>query len=123
MMSRQVMFPNQMSQRSLTRVYDLGWCFQNGFVFVFVFWLAMSCFLITLIKCFKNHKSLELLFKGVSLWFLSVALSLFLSVALALFSALPLTSYLSWSGVCLFAGLESSTDRCHSNQSFLLVPL
>ena len=35
------------------------------FVFVIVFVLVRSCPLITLIKCLKGHKSLDLLVEGV----------------------------------------------------------
>ena len=35
------------------------------FVFAIVFLLVMSCLLITLIRCLKDHKSLESLFEGV----------------------------------------------------------
>ena len=35
-------------------------------VFVFVFYLVISCFLIPLVKCVKDHKYLGSLFNGVS---------------------------------------------------------
>ena len=49
------------------------------FAFVIVFLLVRSCFLTTLIKCLKGHKSLGPLFKGVLQMSLSLSLSLSLS--------------------------------------------
>ena len=59
---------------------------QNVFVFVivFVFFLVMSCLLITLNKCFKGHKSLRLLLGGVLKMSLSLSLYLSLSIFLVM---------------------------------------
>ena len=62
---------DQMSQRSQVPRTALWRCSLNVFVivivfvFVIVFFLVRSCLLITLIKCFKGHKCLGLLFEGV----------------------------------------------------------
>ena len=66
---------DQMSQRSQVSrialwkisliVFGFVIVFVFVFVFVIVFFLVMSCLLITLIKCFKGHKTLGSLFEGV----------------------------------------------------------
>ena len=70
-LSCQVMSPhhsNQMSPRSQVYRIALWRCSLNVIVFLFVFYivfvflLVRSCFLITLIKCLKGHRSLGSLF-------------------------------------------------------------
>ena len=66
---------DQMYQRSQVSRTALWGCSLNVFVFVmffvfvfvFVIFLVMSCLLITLNKCLKGHKSLELLSKCLCL--------------------------------------------------------
>ena len=52
-------------------------------VFAFVFLLAMSCFLMPLIKCLKGQKSPRSLFEGVPKMYLPLSLSLSLSFLLS----------------------------------------
>ena len=83
----------QMSQRSQVSRIALRRCSQNVFVivivivfvFVFVNFLVMSCFLITLNKFLKGHKSLGWLLRGVLKMPLSFSLSLSLSLSLSIF--------------------------------------
>ena len=53
-------------------------------VFLIVFLLVRSCFLITLNKCLKGHKSLGLLLGGVLKMYLSLSLSSSFSLSLSL---------------------------------------
>merc|ERR1719350_1448006 len=81
----------QMSQRSQVSRVALRRGSQNVFVFVIVFvfvfvnFLVMSCFLITLNKCLKGHKSLGWLLVGVFKMSLSLSLSLSLYLSSTIF--------------------------------------
>ena len=80
--SEQISQMSQVSRVALRRCSLNVFVFVMFFVFVFVFviFLVMSCLLITLNKCLKGHKSLELLLGGVLK--MSLSLSLYLSLSI-----------------------------------------
>merc|ERR1719318_1269281 len=87
--SEQMSQRSQVSRMALRRGSQNVFVFVIVFVFVFVFvsvnfFLVMSCFLITLNKCLKGHKSLGWLLGGVLK--MSLSLSLYLSLSIFFWS-------------------------------------